>query len=250
MKPVALFAAGFIVVCLWLGYYNYSRFGNFLETGRTVDLYDSVTLGYGRFVPPWTGLYGLLLSPGKGIFLFCPAVLLGIVSWRSFHKSYPALSYTLAGAALFRIVFIACRSDWHGGFCLGPRFLLMLIPFLLIPVGYLLREQLHRNGRIALGLFALSSFICISQQIYFGIGEIVSYYHILKWKAVSLDVDQIYLKWGNSPLFHLLEFERGPFLLQGVAVSNVSLWLIATALMAAVLGIGCFFSFAAGGESA
>ena len=240
VKPVALFVSGFALVCLLLGYYNYSRFGTPFQTGRTVDLYGALTLGYGRFVSPWTGLYGLLLGPGKGILLFCPAVLLGVVSWRCFHRSYPALSYALAGAALFRIVFIACRSDWHGGFCLGPRYLLMLIPFLLIPIVFWLKEQSDRNNKTAIRLFAAFSLICISQQLYFSIGEIFSYYHILKLETRSLDVGLLYLRWSSSPLFRLLNFERGPFLLQGVPVSNVSLWIIATALMTMVLGIGWF----------
>jgi hypothetical protein len=249
VKPVALFTVGFFLVGLWLAYYNYSRFGNILETGRTVDIYDNLTFGYGRLVSPWTGLYGLLISPGKGLLLFCPAVILGFVSWRHFHRAHPVLSYALAGAAVFRIVFISCRSDWHGGFCLGPRFLLMLIPFLLIPFGYLLQDMLRRNNRIAGATVFVSLLVCVSQQLYFSIGEMCSYYHLLKWKIDSLDVGRLYLTWGNSPLFRLLEFRRGPFLLREVPVSNLSLWLIATAALAVLLGIGCYFSFATGQES-
>ena len=37
-------------------------------------------------------------------------------------------------AAIFRYAFIAARSDWHGGFSVGPRYLMMVIPFLLLPL--------------------------------------------------------------------------------------------------------------------
>ncbi|UCD57421.1 MAG: hypothetical protein JSV16_16730, partial [Candidatus Hydrogenedentota bacterium] len=249
MKGVGSFVSGFMLVCLLLGYYNFYRFGSFLETGRTVSLADRMIFRYGCFVPPWKGLYGLLLSPSKGILLFCPAIILGILSWRSFHSRHPVLSYTLAGAVLFRITFIASRSDWHGGFCLGPRYLLMLVPFLLIPVGFWLQEQLHGNKRTGVGLFIFGSLICISQQIYFSIGEIFSYNHIIKWGCQQagiplFDDKQVYMSWSLSPLFHLLTFKRGPYLLQGIEATNMALWIIATIGMWTVLGIGFRFLFA------
>ena len=115
------FLVGAFAVLALLAFYNYARFGSILETGRT---FRTAEFGYGAFQVPWRGAWGLVGSPGKGLLLFCPVVLLGLAGWRRFaarSRSARFLAFMLGAALLGRYLFIAARSDWHGGFCLGPR---------------------------------------------------------------------------------------------------------------------------------
>jgi hypothetical protein len=44
------------------------------------------------------------------------------------------------------------------------------------------------------------------------------------------EVKELYLSWDTSPLFQLLEFRRGPFLLLEFPGTNIALWLVLTLL--------------------
>ncbi len=79
----ASFLAGALAALAPLGAFDAARFGSIWETGRHVS---PDGFGYGAFQAPWRGLWGLSLSPGKGLLLFCPVVLLGLAGWRSLAR--------------------------------------------------------------------------------------------------------------------------------------------------------------------
>ncbi len=231
IPSLAIYLSGFGSLLLLLGFYNFYRFGNFLETGRTVDALAKKYFFYGTFTLSFKNLYGLLFGSGKGLLLFSPAIVLGLLGWYYFHKEKKVLSFIFIGVAVTRILFIAFRSDWHGGFSLGPRYLLMLLPILIIPFGFVVKKFLSQGNSRHLLLLAFYAFFCVSQQVFFCIGEIFSFFHGIKWQcsAQGIDIlknDRLYLDWEFSPIYHLLKGKRGPFLLQGIDISNGSLWLI------------------------
>jgi hypothetical protein len=181
---------------------------------------------------------GLLVAPGKGVLLFCPAVLLGLAGWRKFHRAFPCVSWVLGASVLGRVAFVIARHEWHGGFALGPRVLLLVIPFLLLPACTWLDELFDRRRGRALAAALAFSVACASQQFYFVLGEIFSYYHRVRiaFQQRGADVfvgDRLHLDWGVSPLVRLHEGLRGPFLLLEVPLGNLELWLCGTALIAA-----------------
>lgn len=223
----SLFLLGVGVLLVLLAVYNYARFGSVLETGRTA--LSGTTPKYGVWVAPWRGLWALLISSGKGLLLFCPAVLLSIVGWKHFHRKHRVLSYVILGSVVLRLVFIASRSDWHGGFCLGPRYMVMLVPLLILPVGELISTCISAGMVQRLWAIGLYTFFCIAQQLYFAMGEIFVFLHIVKWNYSRKGVDVfennfLYLNWEISPLIHLLQGRRGPFSLSSFDVNNYVLW--------------------------
>jgi len=140
----------------------------------------------------------------------------------------------------FRIGIIASWSGWHGGFCLGPRFLVVIIPFLLLPLGSVLDDWLRNGHKRRLWMFIGYLFLCISQQIYFCVGEIFSFLHVIKLNGLSQGFnvftdDFLYVNWDYSPLLFLLDGRRGPFLLSSLPVSNYTLWGILTGITALLL---------------
>jgi hypothetical protein len=225
-----------------LGYYNYTRFGNPLETGRWVDPALAKACIYGTFTAPWQGLYELPFGVGKGLLLFCPAVLLGVLLCKSGFRQYRFLTLMIFAAALFRIGFIASRSDWHGGFCLGPRYLVMIVPLLLVPLGPCVADWMAGGSRRALQWCAFGSILCSIQAVYFCVGNILDYYFTLKLKYVGGQCDifkdnLIYTSWRMSPLPHLLDVKRCPALLRFVPADNFALFVFLAMLFAAVLAI-------------
>jgi len=225
-SPSLYFTAGLIIFCGLLLYYNYARFGDVFETGRSVKL-----INYAYYSNPLSGLYGLLFSPGKGLFIYTPIVFLSIIFWKSFHKYYPHLSIAVLAMIIIRLFFIASRSDWHGGFCVGPRYFVIVMPFLFIPIALGIRDMIIKKKLkhfVAIGMF---SFICIAQQIFFSVGEIFSYLHILhlQQKEQGIDIllhNTLYLNWRFSPVLFLLNYKTGPFFLNFISTNNYFLWFL------------------------
>jgi len=107
--------------------FNLLRFGSPLRTGPYAD--DS--LGF----PLWQGLPDLLLSPGKGLLWYSPAVLLLVLAARPFARRFPlpARLFALIGGAY--LLFYANVNYWHGDPAWGPRYLYALLPYLILPLG-------------------------------------------------------------------------------------------------------------------
>lgn len=87
--------------------------------------------------PFWEGLAGILASPGRGLFVYSPVLLLAFVglalAWRPGGE--PLLRW-LGGGAVAAILLYANYRDWWGGWSYGPRLLADLSPalaFLLLP---------------------------------------------------------------------------------------------------------------------
>lgn len=223
------FSIGLAIFIVLLLYYNYIRFGNIFETGRSAD----PLFHYAIYTNPLPGIFGLLLSSGKGLFIYSPIVLLSIIFWKPFHKKYPHLSIAILGMIFTRIIFLASRSDWHSGFALGPRYLLIIIPFLFIPIAIGLKDIIEKQKLKHFILISVFSFLCIIQQFFFSIGEIFSYLHIIYTHQEKLGIyvlvnDSLYLNWKYSPAIHLLNYKTGPFLLKFISTNNYFLWAVAT----------------------
>jgi len=121
LRSALLFVLAFAIPTLLLGLHNQVRFGSPFETGRgSIDPLTALQVGYGVWIAPWRGLAGLLASPGKGLLLYSPLVIGGLLCWRSLHRKQPFLAWMLAAAIVFRFAFVAARSDWHGGYSIGP----------------------------------------------------------------------------------------------------------------------------------
>jgi hypothetical protein len=109
-----------------------------------------------RFSETWgVGQAGLLVSPGRGLFVFTPVAamaLLGLV--RSFRLGERWLASSLGVAALAHLVFVGKWGEWHGGESWGPRLLTDALPvlFLFLPEGM---EALPRLTAL-LGAFSIA----------------------------------------------------------------------------------------------
>ncbi len=109
-----------------LGVSQAIRFGSPFESGRH-GLYS-------HFIVPGLELLALVVSPGRSLWLTSPILVGALVGWRRFRGRVPAAAWFCLALVGLRLVFVAARSDWWGGWAIGPRFLVPMIPFALLPI--------------------------------------------------------------------------------------------------------------------
>lgn len=112
-----------------VGFYNWVRFSSPLETG-----YGGREVGAVQAGDWWGGFSGLLLSPGKSLFIFSPPVLLGLLAWWPFARRHLRLAFVAGALVVAHVAFYARVPQWDGGTCWGPRYLDFIVPLLVLPL--------------------------------------------------------------------------------------------------------------------
>jgi len=129
--------------------YNLLRFGSPFSTGY-LSLEES-------FSTPWaTGILGLLISPGRSIFIYCPILLALIPAWPRFFRRHRLEAMFLALISLSYLLVYGRWFMWHGGFAWGPRFLVPTLPLLTIMVAPLIERLKGKSWTAFWALFGLS----------------------------------------------------------------------------------------------
>lgn len=108
----------------WSFYYNEIRFG-------TPFYFDKLDIGVNQpplFGSPIEGLIGLLVSPGKSIFLYSPVVLLALLGWNALRRRWPMVAWCAAAVMGVQLLFTSCLAFFHGDWCWGPRYLAVTLP--------------------------------------------------------------------------------------------------------------------------
>ncbi|MCX7792264.1 MAG: hypothetical protein N2378_16645, partial [Chloroflexaceae bacterium] len=128
--PIVAWVGGLLPGLGLLLWYNLARFGTPIASGYASE-------GSLFTTPLLEGLYGLLFSPGKSVFLYAPALLLalpgGLILWRRGARAPVVLA---GGLFLSHLLLYACWGEWHGGGVWGPRFLLPVVaPLLALAAG-------------------------------------------------------------------------------------------------------------------
>jgi hypothetical protein len=146
-RPIvaALFTFGSPVVAVLAAnlWYDWLRYGNVFTITTKNALEGSFTTSL------WTGLYGLLLSPGAGLILYVPLLLASAVSLRGFYRQARPEALLVLSLLVLRLLFYARWSSWDGREW-GPRYLLPLLPLLLVPLICLPARRWIRIGAVAL----------------------------------------------------------------------------------------------------
>lgn len=79
------------------------------------------------------GLWGLFLSPGKSVFVYCPPLLLSVVALPRLWRTIPALGLLTIGLVGPVLALYGKMLYWSGDYAWGPRYLLFAVPLLLVP---------------------------------------------------------------------------------------------------------------------
>ena len=130
-KRLVLFGLPFaLAVGVWM-WYNASRFGHPFDTGLLRD--PNVRFDSSFFV----GLYGLLASPGRALFLYAPITLVGLLALKRLAMQDRSTALLFGLQILILTSLIAKMHQWDGGESYGPRYLVPLLPYLTVPIAVL-----------------------------------------------------------------------------------------------------------------
>jgi len=133
-KPFISYSLGILPALLFMLVYN-----AIFSTSPFTFLYKYHTFGaletnYGFRLPSFGSLFGLTVSPYRGIFFYAPVLLAGLYY---FYKNYrerglrPTFgSYIFLPFTVY-FIFIASYFGWWGGWTYGPRLLLAMVPILV-----------------------------------------------------------------------------------------------------------------------
>ena len=125
-RGIAIFALVLALFALSIGWYDWVRYGSPFATGyRADETFDN---------PIVLGLYGLLFSPGKGLFAYVPFLAaLPFSSIIFFQRARREAILILATFAFYLVTF-SLWYYWWGGTNWGPRFLVPTLPFLVLAI--------------------------------------------------------------------------------------------------------------------
>ena len=117
-----------------------------------------------RVHPLYDGAAGLLFSPGVGIFIFYPILLTCFFSFVDFYKKNKLECFLFLSLITAFVSFYGTAGHWHGMSAYAARYLLIAIPFFLLPLGASLEK---RRLRIFLPiLIVLGAFGFLANLVY------------------------------------------------------------------------------------
>jgi hypothetical protein len=129
---------------LAVGVYNATRFGSPLETGYGAAL-SRLREPIGLFQTPLLeGLGGMILSPGKSVFLFNPVLVLAAVGLVGLWRTHRALAGVVAGTFAATVLFHAKFTFWAGDLAWGPRYLAGILGVCMVGIVPVLRWKSFR----------------------------------------------------------------------------------------------------------
>lgn len=145
-RKMAFAASAAAPVAMCLGY-NASLFGDWMGGYRGIGMFQGNLL---------TGLAGLLVSPSRGLLVFCPVFIFsaaGVWLWlRGARTPHSEFYWISAAAVAGELGMLGLSQWWWGGYSYGPRLLTDVVPcltILLIPAADLAERA--RGWRFALG---------------------------------------------------------------------------------------------------
>jgi hypothetical protein len=145
-REMLLYLAGAAPVLAAVLIYNFTFFGRPLGWYQQLELVPSQ-------VP--VALAGLLVSPNRGLLVFTPIALVGIVGLaRAFrHPARAPLLAAFGAAACGDLLIHAAYPEWAAGWSFGPRYAMDALPVLAVAAaGELVDLSRRRRALLAIGL--------------------------------------------------------------------------------------------------
>jgi hypothetical protein len=130
--------------------YNMLRFGSVSELG-----YGAAS--YNMRGSAWVGLYGMLFSPGRSMFLYAPILLGSAAGWIPLWQARRRVAIFIVLIVVPYMLLYARVPYWDGGGCWSPRYLATIMPFLMLGLAALMDRGLSRTQWSFLAAVAIAS---------------------------------------------------------------------------------------------
>ena len=157
---------GGIVPILLVALYNYAIFHTPLPVGYEHSELWQAEHSSGFFsitAPSVEALWGITFGAYRGLFFLSPFLLLsipGFVHWWRMRQYRAEFAVVLWSVGVF-FLFNGSSVMWSGGFGVGPRYLVPMLPFLALPVIFVLNAIRTRWFEIGAGILAVWSFASV-----------------------------------------------------------------------------------------
>jgi hypothetical protein len=230
--------AGGVPFAIILGIYQHFAFGSAF---RLSPLYDRLPeyreLGrsgmFGLQLPSPMNAVRLLLDPGRGLLVFSPVLILGIPALLAARRRMSRSAFaTLIAIPASLFVLYSSYPNWHGGWAVGPRYIVACIPFLVYAL-------LYRDGSPAESL--LTGWSVAAVVITSLVFPFVPNGFPFPWTTLSLPLLTDGLIAPNA--FHLVARPLAlviPFAILLAAARRNVLLVVAGAAIAVVIGLAGF----------
>lgn len=145
--------AGLPFAALALGY-NWVRWGSVTQTGY--EPYLGAYFGGDLF----DGLWGMVASPNKSMFLYSPPLVLAALALPRAVRAAPRYGLGLLTMVLPVFLVYCSYRSWSGEYAWGPRFAVWMVPVLLVPLAWAL-DAAHTRWQRALVLAVVASGVAV-----------------------------------------------------------------------------------------
>lgn len=232
--PLIIAGAGLLL-------YNWVRFGGPFESGY----HFAAGEGFTRPIP--LGLFGLFLSPYRGLFWYNPVLLLALPGWLMLRRHDARLAWLALALIAAQAVIFAGWWSWHGGIVWGPRFLIPVTPLLALCLAPLIDASLGHGRWLLRGVIAAFVVLSVGVQL---LGALYSFYpyqfHLNVfygtdvWDApVTLLADDVLTHPGLSPIIGHVALWRLGWRMEPAWLSDgIDGVHLAAALAVLALGVG------------
>jgi hypothetical protein len=98
-------------------------------------------------VPHMEAIWGITFSRFRGLFLLSPLLLLALPGFALWHCSgeHRLESWATLASVVAMFLFNASSIMWWGGYAVGPRYLLPMLPFMALPLVFVFHEWGRRT---------------------------------------------------------------------------------------------------------
>jgi hypothetical protein len=240
IKHLTAMILPFLCMIVLLLAYNWARFGSLFESGYNFAEGEGFTTPFG------VGVFGLLLSPYRGMVWYNPVLLLGIPGALMLQRKHSPLMGIILALGIAQIATYASWWSWHGGVTWGPRFLIPVTPLLvllLLPI--IERVPQHRLLTTAFVLLGtLSLLIQLSAALFSMIPHIIYLYENFASTVVEgffIDYDpQVIYSVDASPVIAQLRLALSGQPLYPVLFQNEDIPHALLVLCLLTIGIGAY----------
>lgn len=159
---VSLFLLPLCVLLVIQGIVNLLKFGNFFDIGPynyrdPFPFFSLSTLA--------SGIWGLLFSVEKGLVLYAPPIVLFILSWTAWFRKNRLTAMFVLVLVLTNIVYNGAYRFWEGGTYWGTRYLVLIVPLMLLPFGMLMDEMRGWKRLVLIAFAGVFSLLGLGVQI-------------------------------------------------------------------------------------
>jgi hypothetical protein len=144
LSSLAAFVAGALPPAVALGAYHTALFGRpwrfpFGNVENPVFARTAHHAGFhGLSLPHPAAFPSFLFSPSYGLFAFSPVLLMGVagvvVLFARGPRSARRDATLVTAVCVLMFTFLAGMSNWRAGWCVGPRYIATVAPFLILPM--------------------------------------------------------------------------------------------------------------------